>query len=342
MENIRKIKLFLESVDKEISPVIKEVLDLYVDKNNRELVNYQIFTDGKRIRPGLMILTCQMMGGKEKDVIYPAVGIEILHNCSLIIDDIIDNGKIRRGEKTTWVKYGKSIAECISLTYTASIFQAANSSKYPKEISDVFAKTIKTAVDGEISDLFFDQIEVDELYVKQKRYRYKDIDKKDYLKMIEQKTASVIQACCEIGGICANANKNQIKIIKQLGYNIGMAGQIKDDILDIFGKQNIIKKKRYKDIIEGNIGNAVILFALEELSKKDEQRFLNIISKKEKNNKDIKEIMSMINKTKAEEKSLKLGEYFTGKAKQNLEALPQNNYNKFFQIMCDYIIERDK
>ena len=340
MDNLKEIKLFLDSVDKKINPVIKEVLDLYVDKNNREVINYQIFTNGKRMRPSLIILTCQMMGGKQNNAVYPAVAMEILHNCSLIIDDIIDNDKIRRGEKTTWIKYGKSIAECISLTYMASVFQAINKSRYSKEIIEVFAETTKTAVDGEILDLFFDQIKVDEPYVEKNRYR--DVNKKDYLKMIEKKTGSLIQACCEIGGICANANKNQMEILKQLGYNIGMAGQIRDDMLDIFGKQDIIKKKRYKDIIEGNMGSVVFLFAMEELSKKDKQRFLKIMSKKEKKSKDIKDIMLMINQTKAEEKSLKLGRHFAEKAKQNLGALPQNKHNKLLKIMCDYIIERNK
>jgi geranylgeranyl diphosphate synthase type I len=78
--------------------------------------------------------------------LYPAAGLEILHNYSLIIDDIIDNSVLRRGKATTWFKYGRSIAECVGMDYSSAIFQAANRSKNPLKISELFAKTMTSAI----------------------------------------------------------------------------------------------------------------------------------------------------------------------------------------------------
>ncbi|MDO8663763.1 MAG: polyprenyl synthetase family protein, partial [Candidatus Wildermuthbacteria bacterium] len=108
---------FLNKFSKTTDLTIKKILSLGVDKKNQALVKYQIETGGKRIRPILAIVCCQLFGGKLKDILYPAAGLEIIHNYSLIIDDIIDHGVLRRGKKTAWANYGKSIAECLGVDY---------------------------------------------------------------------------------------------------------------------------------------------------------------------------------------------------------------------------------
>ncbi len=83
--------------------------------------------------------------------------------------------------------------------------------------------------------------------------------------MVSEKTAALFQASCEIGGICANAKKRQLKVLKNYGFNLGIAFQIRDDILDIFGDEKEFGKKIGKDIKERKLGNAVIFYALKEL-----------------------------------------------------------------------------
>ena len=170
--NSLEVKNFLNSTAKKINPMMKELLVSYVDIKNRKAVNYQISTGGKRVRPALAVASCKMLGGKLEDVLYPAVSLEILHNYSLIIDDIIDNSKLRRKEPTCWFKLGRSIAQCMGIDYSAAIFQGANRSKKPVEISELLAKTMKTLVDGQILDLLFEQSgRDDESYIKQNRYQ---------------------------------------------------------------------------------------------------------------------------------------------------------------------------
>ena len=112
-----ELNLVLAKFRKIVDPVIKRVLISGVDKKFHDIVSYQISTGGKRLRPALAIISCLALGGKIKDVLYPAAGLEILHNYTLIIDDMIDNDQERRGKPTLWSKFGESIAQCVGIDY---------------------------------------------------------------------------------------------------------------------------------------------------------------------------------------------------------------------------------
>ncbi len=118
----RTIESILTKLARKVDPIIKKILILNVDRKFQELVKYPISAGGKRLRPALAIFSCQLLGGKLKDVLYPAAALEILHNYTLIIDDMIDNSILRRGKKTCWAKFGQSMAQCVGIDFAASIF----------------------------------------------------------------------------------------------------------------------------------------------------------------------------------------------------------------------------
>ena len=340
-ESKKNLSSLLEKTARIVDPLIEELLTSYVDERTKEIVNYQASTGGKRIRPALAILSCQLLGGKIEDVLYPAAGLEILHNYSLIIDDIIDNSNLRRGELSCWAKFGKSIAQCIGVDYSAAIFQAANKSKESVKISELFAKTMKIGVDGEILDILFEQSgRKNESYVVENRYR--EVTKEDYLEMISKKTAFLFQTSCEVGGICAGANHRKIEALKNYGFNLGMGFQIQDDILDIFGKKRLLNKGINKDIIERKRGNIVILLALKELPVATREKFLAIIGKKKIKEADIEQALNLIKKVNAYQKARELGKSFIEKSKENLKLLPQNKQNNILEMIAEFVIERER
>ena len=256
MEALDLIKRYSKMVEKPM----KEILGSFLEKKFQKLAFYQISTGGKRLRPALSILSCQLLGGKIKDVLYPAAGIEILHNYTLIVDDIIDHSHLRRNQPTLWFKFGTSIAECLGMIYAASIFQAAQRSKFPSKINEIFASTLKKIIQGEILDILFERAgRENEPYISENRYF--EISEKDYLKMVSQKTAALFEAACEVGGICANGKEKEIQALKNYGFNLGIAFQIRDDVLDIFGEEKKFGKKIGKDIEERKGGNFLILLA---------------------------------------------------------------------------------
>jgi geranylgeranyl diphosphate synthase type I len=336
-----KLDLFLKQTARLVDPVIKEILTKYLSKENQKLIKYQISIGGKRIRPALAIFSSRLLRGKMKDVLYPAAGLEILHNYTLIVDDIIDNSLLRRNKPTVWFNFGRSIAQCLGMDYSAALFQAASYSKKAVEISELFAKTLKEIVDGEILDILFEEKgRPEEPYIEKNRYQ--KVTKKDYFKMVSKKTASLFQASCQVGGICAKASKKELRALKNYGFNLGMAFQISDDILDIFGKEELFGKEIGKDIKERKRGNIVILFALEELSSKERKNLLKIIKKKKIKNRDVEKAVGLIEKTKAQEKAYQLGKSFIEKAKKNLNLLPQNKWNSVLRELADFIMERKK
>jgi len=337
----KKINNFLAEITDSVNKVMNNLLALYADKENKELIEYQVSTGGKRLRPALAIICCKLLGKKTKDVLYAAAGLELIHNYSLIVDDVIDNSPLRRNEPTVWAKFGKSIAQCIGLDYSATIFQAANRSKKSVEITEVFSRAIKEIFAGEVLDILFEQTgrEEDPYVVKN---RYKDITEDNYLEMVCKKTASLFGASCEIGAICADANLKETKLLKDYGFNLGMAFQISDDILDIFGKEESFGKKIGKDIEEGKGGNAVIFLASKEFSEEDKKVFWDIIRKKSNTEEDIKMAINLIQKTNAKEKALDYARSFAEKAKRDLFLLPQNKWNYFLMGITNLVVERDK
>lgn len=337
----KEVKESLKNIEEEVNPVIEDLLTSYVERRSEKIVKYQINTGGKRLRPALSVITSQMMGGEKKDIIYPAAGLEIIHNYTLIIDDMIDNGELRRGMPTSWKKFGLSIAQCIGVHYTGSIIESISKCKHPKKVSKIFSKTIKSIADGEIQDILFEQSgKEDEPFVVENRCR--NITRYKCLKMIKSKTAVFLQNCCELGGVCADAGSEEIKKLKDFGLNLGIIFQIKDDLLDIFGKEKKFGKKIGKDIKERKLGNIVILFALQKLENKDKEKFHNILEKEKITEKDLEEAIKLINKTNAKERATSLGENYLEKSIDILKNLPQNKWNQQLKNISYFVLEREK
>jgi geranylgeranyl pyrophosphate synthase len=341
-KDIKTLESFSKGIKKDLDLTMRELLGSNSDTKLRQIINYQIFIGGKRLRPLLAIVCYNLLGGKKlENVLYPAAGLEILHNYTLIIDDIIDNSFLRRGEKTCWAKFGKSITQCIGIEYSATIFQSANRSENRIRISEIFAKIMKVISEGEILDILFEQGEREnEPYIIKNRYL--EIKHKDYLEMVGKKTASLFEACCEVGGICANAQEKEINALKKYGFNLGIAFQIRDDILDIFSQETVLGKKIGKDIIEKKLGNIVVLYALKEFVPRDKKEFLRIIRKKNITNKDVKQAMALIKKTDSKAKADLLGKNFIKRAKKSLDSLPQNKWNDILKEFANFIVEREK
>jgi geranylgeranyl diphosphate synthase type I len=330
----------LKKIAQKVEPKIKEILADGLDKKTKPLVFYPIESGGKRLRPILAVISCFCCGGKIKDVLYPAAGLEILHNYTLIIDDIIDHSILRRGRLTVWKKFGSSITQCLGVDYAASVFQAAVRSKESKKISELFARTMKQISDGEILDILFEQAgRQKEPFVL--RNRFKRINQKDYFEMAGKKTALLLSASCQAGGIAAHADRKKIKALKSYGYNLGLAFQIQDDILDIFGGKEF-GKKIGKDIEERKLGNIVILYALAELSPKKRKNLLAIFKRRKVAKSDILAAISLIKETAAGEKALQLARTFCQKAKASCRILPKNSWNAALQDIAEFVIERNK
>jgi geranylgeranyl diphosphate synthase type I len=336
------LKEKLTEISNAVEPVIKEILIDGVDADTSDMVFYQCSLGGKRIRPALVVLSGQVFGAEMKGLLYPAASIEILHNSTLVIDDIIDHSEFRRDQPTVWKKFGKSMAECVAIDYQTAIFTGLNNVNNSNKLIELYGKTLKIVVDGEIKDILFERSgREDEDFVVNNRYQV--INKDDYFKMISQKTAVLLQASCKAGAIYANASDEQIELMGEFGYNIGLAFQIRDDILDIFADEKEFGKKVGKDIIEKKMGNYIILSAVEQLGPEDVGKINELlVGSKEITDEDVKMVTELIAKTDAKQEAERTADYYIQKALTALGRLPQNEYSEKLSELAKYIVNRSK
>ncbi len=324
-----------------VEPVINELLTMDIEARNIEVALHQIKSGGKRVRPALVVISGQIFGSEINDLLYPAAAIEILHNSTLIVDDIIDHSLLRRGVPTTWNKYGKSIAECTSFMYMASVFAGLSHANNASKLIDLYSKTLKVIIDGEIKDILFERSgRDDENFVVENRYKVITVD--DCLRMISQKTAVLLQACCQAGAICAGASDMHIKTIGDFGFNLGMAFQIRDDVLDIFGDEKEFGKQIGKDIIEKKMGNFVILSAIDQLELDEKNVIVNLLeSSKEIIEEDVLLVTSLIEKTDAKRLAEDTANSYIQNAIELLKSLPQNECNENLSEIAYYVLNRE-
>lgn len=236
-----------KALDKEFSKMFlkKTPVSLY------EPCAYIMDNGGKRLRPLLVLLSCRAAGGDYKKARNAALAVEILHNFTLVHDDIMDNADKRRGMATLHKKYDISTAILAGDNLIAFAYQylLLDCHENVKEVVATFTKGIVEVCEGQSLDKEFEL--------------KKEVKIKDYIEMIQKKTAALLQICCSIGAQIAGASKNEIKKLSDFGLNIGLAFQIQDDLLDIFGDEKEFGKTVGGDLIEGK-KTYLVLKALEK------------------------------------------------------------------------------
>jgi len=310
-----------EEAEKLMKELLLENTDLLKD-----IAEYAISTGGKRIRGNLVLLSCEAVGGKQRDALYAYGSIELFHYCTLIVDDIIDKGEIRRGNPTIIKKYGLSGTECVNFVFMSAAVEAAN--KCGKPIVEILTRIAKVLSDGEMKDVLFEQYGRDEPFYNENKFGKITLD--DYYDMISKKTAELIKASCEMGAILGEGSKEQIEALKKYGYNLGMAFQLTDDILDIYGDEALFGKKIGKDILEHKLGNIVILLA-------DSEDLYTILLQ---DNPDVEKAIEIINKTDAKKKAEAITKTYLEKAKDSIKDLPETDAKKILIEVVDLILER--
>lgn len=209
------------------------------DKSPGELyfpIQYVMSQGGKRLRPVLTLLACDLFNGTIEKALYPALAIEIFHNFTLVHDDIMDKAPIRRGKETVYKKWNSDIAILAGDTMFAMAYQyaAKTDAQLIPDILRVFSKTAIEVCEGQQYDMNFETSD--------------DVTIDDYLEMIRLKTAVLLGASLEIGAICAGADEQSIKHIYDFGINLGIAFQLKDDLLDTYGDTEQFGKMKGGDI----------------------------------------------------------------------------------------------
>ncbi len=195
---------------------------------------------GKRIRPILALLSAAALGADWKKALPAAAGVELLHNFSLIHDDIQDRSPARRGRPTVWIKWGLPQAiNAGDLMFTLA-YQALLKLT-PAEVALAATQTLSQAcvrlTEGQYLDLSYETS--------------RDLPVQSYWSMIAGKTAALLAACCELGALAARADPDQCQAMHNFGYSLGLAFQVEDDWLGVWGEPSLTGKSVESDLVSG-------------------------------------------------------------------------------------------
>lgn len=200
-------------------------------------IKYILSLGGKRIRPALTLMVCDFFGSDYKKAMNAALAVELFHNFSLIHDDIMDNAPLRRGKKTVHEKWdvNTAILSGDAMLILAYRFFENYEPKMFQELAKLFSETALQVCEGQQHDMDFETRD--------------DVTLVEYLKMIDHKTAVLLGAAMKMGAIVAEASEGDKDKIYQFGRNLGIAFQLQDDYLDVFGNPETFGKQVGGDII---------------------------------------------------------------------------------------------
>jgi geranylgeranyl diphosphate synthase type II len=202
-----------------------------------EPIRYMLNLGGKRFRPVLLLMCHELFNEDPKEVIKPALGIEVFHNFTLLHDDIMDKAPLRRTKETVHTKWNSDIAILSGdamFVLSCQLMMDVNK-EFQNEVMRIFLKTAMEVCEGQQWDMDFESRE------------HVSID--EYLEMISHKTASLIGCAAFVGALCAGAEKKDCNHLYEFGKNLGIAFQLHDDILDVYGDSTKFGKQVGGDIL---------------------------------------------------------------------------------------------
>jgi geranylgeranyl diphosphate synthase, type II len=290
---------------------------------------YIIEGGGKRLRPLLVLFSAKAVGGKFTSAYNASVAVELLHNFTLVHDDIMDNADKRRGKLTLHKKFDTNTAilvgdSLLSVAYEQLLKDCNGNSK---EILSAFTKGLVDVCEGQSMDKDFETLE--------------NVSIKEYKIMIEKKTAAMVEMCCKIGALLCGGSQKEISGLANFGRSIGIAFQIQDDLLDITGNEIDFGKFVGGDLVEGK-KTFLFLKALEKAKGKDRQALQTVIRNKGIKPDQIKFYKNLYTKLGVLEDATKEIRIYTNKALNSLKILKRKEDREIFGWLADSLIKRNK
>jgi geranylgeranyl diphosphate synthase type II len=226
-----------ESLMKRIQDAFPVGKFLDVPQELYDPIEYALLQGGKRLRPLLVLLSCDMFGGNPEEAMNPAIGVEIFHNFTLLHDDIMDQAPLRRGSPTVYKKWNSNVAILSGDTMFVMAYEYVCRVAPPKlpEVLAIFNDTARKVCEGQQYDMNFETRD--------------DVSLDEYFLMIRLKTAVLIACCLKVGAIMAGAPAADAEHIYKFGEHLGMAFQLQDDLLDTFGDSGKFGKEIGGDIV---------------------------------------------------------------------------------------------
>ena len=320
----------------------KEILELVHDdlrKVERELAQeslsgvdsvtnisrYLQSSGGKRLRPMLLLLTARLAGRTDDEAVRLAAVVEMIHTATLVHDDVIDVAETRRGKPSANVIWGNHTCVLAGDWLYMQAFQVALRLRN-FQVLDILIALTQLMVEGELHQLeTIGKIEVTEA---------------DYLELVHRKTASLFSACARLGALAAGGGDAVESRVADYAWNLGMAFQLVDDVLDFTSREAVLGKPVGNDLREGKI-TLPLIYALEDANRDERRKVERVLKDGSYDRVSLREVLDVIQNHNGIDRARQRATAFTEKARGIINTFPDSPAQRALLAVTDLVTDRD-
>jgi len=327
--NTKKYRNSYSKEVKKIDEKLSKLLETKEPKSLYEPCSYILQSGGKHLRSYLVLLATKAVGGKFSNAYNAALSVEILHNFTLVHDDIMDSADKRRGRETLHIKYDISTAILAgdSLIAVAYKYLLKDSKVNTLNILNTFNQSVLDVCEGQSLDKEFEL--------------RSDVTIPEYTKMIQKKTSALIEMCCSIGAQIGGGTKDEINALKIFGKNLGLAFQLKDDLLDIMGDVKDFGKNVGGDLVEGK-KTFLFLKAIQIAEGNDKHELQKVVENNGIRKNQISKYKKLYEKLNILEITEKEINRYTNLALKSLNKIEDSDAKENLKWLANSLIDRNK
>lgn len=322
-------KTDLSQINKPIKDELSRFNELFKEslKSKVALVDlvagYVLKQKGKKIRPLLVLLSAKAAGGINERTYRGAIMVELLHTATLVHDDVVDGAETRRGLPSINAVWKNKVAVLMGdYLLSRGLTIAVDGSDF--EALRVLTNTVKRMSEGELLQIG--------------KTKKLDIDEETYYRIISDKTASLLSTCCEIGAGSTTDSKEQVEAMRNYGEALGIAFQIRDDILDYIGKKKLLGKPLGGDIKEKKI-TLPLIYSLRKVDAKESKKIIKLIKKGK--NENIKQVIGFVHEQNGIEYAYDAAKEYAEKAIGYLNHFPDSESKDALKALVDFVVDRN-
>lgn len=314
---------------KRINERLMGSLEVVEDARLKEAMAHYPGAGGKRLRPLLATIVSEAVGGKAEAAMPFGIALEMVHNFTLVHDDVMDEDDTRRGLKTVHSLYGVPEAILAGDAMFARAFEIVLESEVPSadvvELIDILARSVRLLAEGQQMDMDFE--------------RRKDVSSDEYLKMVERKTAVLYSAAAQGGAIVGGGTEAQQEALFEYGRLMGLGFQIWDDVLDLRSDQKTFGKPVLNDIRNGK-KTLIAVHALENLKGREREEFLAVLGKKDAAEEELLRAKDILEGAGSIDHASRVSVELVAKAKDRLGVLKDSVHKDALRAFADYMVAR--
>ena len=280
---------------------------------------------GKRLRPSLLLLSSKLIGDGGESAIRMGAVVEMIHAATLVHDDVIDAAQTRRGRPSTNVQWGNHTCVLAGDWLYMQAFQIALRERN-FHVLDLLIGLTQMMVEGELLQL--------------ERIGRIDVTEADCMELVDRKTACLFSVCAKMGALVAGADSQTEEKLGEYAWNLGMAFQLVDDVLDFTAREKTLGKPVGGDLREGKV-TLPLVYALERASADERRSVERVLADRHYENVPLQQILGLIEKYNGIERVRERAQTFTDKARQVIGEFPESPYQRALHGITDLVTDRD-